>query len=70
MEISTDNSMSFQIRYCTVCPTFGRSLRKHIIQSFVNVIIMCWMNLLQSFVGDMGVEVMLQEIKNLSMLIF
>ena len=70
LEINSTNNMSFRIHCCTIWTTFGIVSGKPFIQSFYNVRIMCVVKLMDSFVGNIREEGVLQEILDLSMLLF
>ena len=61
MEINRKKYLSCQIRCCTICPTFGSVAVKNIIHSFNNLRIVWVVNIVEYFIVDVGVAVMLEK---------
>ena len=57
VESNIKNYASYHINRCNLCPTFRRVAGKYIIQSFYHLIILWVLNPVESFVGDVGMEV-------------
>ena len=61
MERNVKNYASYHINCCTIYNNFGRVTGKQIRQYFFNLIIMWVVKPVESFVGDLGMEVFSQK---------